>query len=208
MRTPSKLVLLALAKSMVFSLAVSSASARRIEVSNQNFLAIWTSLRFASGALGVNCKVTLEGSFHSRTLSKVSGQLIGYVTEAEVAGEMCTGGSATVLRENLPWHVRYSSFTGTLPNITGIRIQLIGARFAVELGIECLATTTAAAPAFGLITIASGVAREIRAEGTIPCIERLGGSVNGTFSGTGEVFLQTPLGRGLISTRINVRLVQ
>lgn len=207
MRTRSKLVLIGLATAMLFSLAVTSASARRIEISNQSWLAIWTSLNFTpeGGTVATLCEVTLEGSYHSKTISKVSGQLIGYVTNAAVNGAECTNGSATVLSENLPWHVRYDRFSGTLPTITSIRQQLVGARFRIAnpFGIACLSTTTAAAPGFGTINIASGIARTIGAEGSIPC-----GIIRGTFEGTGEVFLQTPSNGGLISTRINVRLVQ
>jgi hypothetical protein len=105
MRTRSKLLFAALTATVFLSFAVGSASARRFELSNQRFLAIWTSLEFTiEGLSPVLCPVTLEGSYHSRTLSKVSGQLVGYITAANVNGPLCTNGSATVLRETLPWH--------------------------------------------------------------------------------------------------------
>lgn len=193
MRTRSKLLLVALTTTAVFSLAVSAASARRLEVSEQRFLAIWTSLNF-SGGFGptVLCPVTLAGSFHSRTISKVSGQLVGYVTEASVDSPNCTNGHATVRTETLAWHVQYNSFTGTLPEIGTIKIQLVGARFRIEdSGVTCESTTSQSRPAFGTITReANGGLLVIRAEGSIPC-----GIFIGTFEGNGEVFVQGPTDR-------------
>jgi hypothetical protein len=195
--------------------AVSSATARRIEVSNQQFLQIWSQAVFeAEGFATMSCPLTLEGSFHSRTLSKVSGQLIGYVTRARVRGgatECNNTGTATVLTETLPWHLRYDSFRGTLPGITGIRVQMVGAAFKARPtgSVECLARTEAAHPGYGIAEItAEGVARTARADetATIPA----GGNLlceifptNGRFRGTAEVFVL-----GSTTTRISVRLVQ
>jgi hypothetical protein len=202
MRTCSKPLLVALFATAAFSLMVSSASARRITVSEGRMLQIWRSLKF-EGGLGqpLTCPVTLEASFHSRTLSKVSGQLIGYVTETVADSPHCTNGGATVKRETLPWHLQYNSFAGTLPSITQLKFQIVGSRFRVETGlVSCEATTTQTNPAFGTITVSAGAMTTIRSEGTIPC-----GVFTGTFEGTGEVFVQGPT--GLSSTRINVRLV-
>jgi hypothetical protein len=219
MTTRSKLLLAALTATMVMALTV-SASARRLEVSSQQFLAMWTSLTFenTTGTSAVSCPVELEGTFHSKTLSKVSGQLIGHITRATIANETtgaeppCTGGTATVLTETLPWHIRYQSFAGTLPNIERITIQLIGASFRIRPNeLTCLAATTATAPARGIITReVGGNATSIRADelSTIPVSGSfcgLGG--NGRFKGTGEVFQQAP-GLGLTTTRIRVTLVQ
>src|SRR5580765_3632601 len=108
MRTRSKLLLAALATTAFMSIAVSSANARRFEISNQRFRAVWTFLEFTANGHVILCPVTLEGSFHSRTLSKVSGQLIGYVTNAFVPATECvTGGRARALTETLPWHMQY-----------------------------------------------------------------------------------------------------
>jgi hypothetical protein len=195
----SKLPLVALA---AFFLMAPSAAARRIAASEGRMLQIWRSLKF-EGGLGqpLTCPVTLEGTFHSRTLSKVSGQLIGSVTETVADGPHCTNGSATVKRETLPWHLQFNSFAGTLPSITQLKFQIIGSSFRVETGvISCEATTTQTNPAFGTITVSAGAMTSIRSEGTIPC-----GIFTGTFEGTGEVFVQGPT--GLSSTRITVRLV-
>jgi hypothetical protein len=43
------------------------------------------------------CQVTLEGSLHTRTIAKVQGALIGYITTARLA---CSSGSLTILPEH------------------------------------------------------------------------------------------------------------
>jgi hypothetical protein len=214
MRTRSKLLFAVLTATALMSIAVSSASARRFQISNQRFLAIWTLLSFeVEGFSTISCPVTLEGSFHSASLSKVSGQLIGYVTSAQVRGgeaECNNTGTATVLSETLPWHVRYDRFIGALPNITEIRIQLIGARFRVGSGTICLAGTTASSPGFGSVIrdTVTGNANRLRADenARIPLHEGFTCEFlapESNFRGTAEVFLQ-----GSTSTRIVIRLVQ
>jgi hypothetical protein len=190
---------------LVMITAVTSASARRIEVSNQGFFVRWTPLLIEFTGSIISCPVTIEGSFHSRTLSKVSGQLIGYITRAFVQGEEppCTNSTATVLTARLPWHIQYVSFTGTLPRITRLRISLVGVEIRFQLGIACLVRTTQSNPAVGDISVAAdGTARllTILPEFSIPFIDCIGSA---RFNGTGEVFTQiTP------QVRITVRLVQ
>jgi hypothetical protein len=76
--------------------------------------------------------VTLEGTFAGRTIPKVTYTLMGRITEARVGTRAeCTGGEATVLRETLPWHIRYNGFEGRLPNITNIRTLVADASFRV-----------------------------------------------------------------------------
>jgi hypothetical protein len=209
MRNIIRLVFAGLAATIVLSFAVGGATARRIEMTERAFLVRWSPLIFEAVGNRISCPVTLEGSFHSRTLSKVSGQLVGYITRAFVQGEEppCQGGQATVLSATLPWHVLYVRFTGTLPRITTIRLSLRGAAFRIHdnnTGFECLTTTTQNNPAMGDIGVtAEGVARTLTAlpEFTIPLAFPCFGS--GKFEGTGEVFTQiTP------QVRITVRLVQ
>jgi len=133
---------------------VSSASATRLSISNQQFRVTWASLELQpSFGATVRCAVTLEGSFHTRTIVKTAGNLIGYVTHATVK-RPCANGEAwafngtevqngTTLANSLPWHVRYASFAGALPNITALTIGLEGARFLIEeLGLRCNYTAT------------------------------------------------------------------
>jgi hypothetical protein len=219
MHTRTRLLLSALVAALALSAAVTTAQARRFELSNQFFRVVWSGLTFSEvgGAEGpqVTCAVTLEGSFHSRTLSKVSGQLIGYVTFARVK-RPCLGGNAWTLDgverpvQTLPWHIRYDSFRGTLPNVTGILVQLIDTSFLVEIfPIGCLYKSTTANPTHGIINIeAGGNANTLTADETKPIplsVDLSGGfcPVTGFLSGTGNVTLQ-----GSTTTRIRVRLVQ
>jgi hypothetical protein len=208
MQAQSRLMLTVLtAATLLVSLVVGSASARRFELSEQRVLAIWTSLEFTLGEFSpMLCPVTLEGSFHSRTLSKVSGQLVGYVTATRLNGALCTNGSATILSATVPWHVRYDSFRGTLPAITGILLQLV--RFQVRisdpLGFSCLSEGTAGEPVHVILQLTSGVGRTLRADETRGISCRFLGSLR--LRGTAEVFVQNA--PGLETVRVTVRLVQ
>jgi hypothetical protein len=181
-------------------------------MSSQRFLVIWPLLSFETGAATISCPVTLEGSFHSATVAKISGSLLGNTTNATIRGgraECNETGTARVLSETLPWHIRYDRFIGALPNITEIRLQLVGARFMIRTngGLECLAGSTARDPAMGyVVRDAGGIARRVRADegATLP----LGGGFlceiagNANYRGTAEVFVQVS------TTRIVVTLVQ
>jgi hypothetical protein len=203
MSTRSKLLLGGLAAALVMAAFVGSASARRIEISEPRFRAVFAPLTFgAEGQTPVVCRVTLEGSFHSRTLSKVVGALLGYVTAAETAN--CTSETARALRETLPWHILYVSFTGTLPNISSIRIDLRNAAFLVRAFgfVSCLYRTEEGHPAMGEVLVSAGVARELRADENVK-IPGPGLCPEGFFQGRAEVFVL-----GSTTTRITVRLVQ
>jgi hypothetical protein len=132
---------------VVMSLLVGAASAGRLSTSSQTGRATFSAVSFRGGFGTTVCSVTLEGSFHTRTIVKTAGSLVGYITRAASGG--CSQGSATILTETLPWHMRYSSFTGTLPNISGIIFRIISLSFQIRepvFGITCLARSTEAAP--------------------------------------------------------------
>jgi hypothetical protein len=131
---------------MLLGALASAASARNLSASNQTLRVAFREIRF-SGVFGnINCTVTVEGSFHQRTQAKVAGSLVGYITRADLGP--CSAGVGTVLRETLPWHIRYASFTGALPNITAFRANAIGVSFRVtEPFATCLARSTAESPA-------------------------------------------------------------
>jgi hypothetical protein len=168
----TKLLLASLTATALLAMAVSSANATRLRISEQSFRVTWTSLRLTNTANTntVLCPVTLEGSFHSATISKVANALIGYITRASVRGgsgrEECIGGTATVLGERLPWHVRYRGFTGTLPTIASVITGLVGASWQIsEPGSTCRATTTSSEPAIGNIRLSrEGVAESLSPE--------------------------------------------
>jgi hypothetical protein len=138
MRNRSKFALLALMAAVTMLSAVSSASANRLSVNNQTFRIVWANLEFQAPSAGstISCPVTLEGSFTSPTIVKRAGSVIGRVSRATIRGNLaageCTGGSATIAQETLPWDITYESFGGTLPNIERITLLLLGARLAVD----------------------------------------------------------------------------
>jgi hypothetical protein len=207
----SRLVVGALVAAFFMALMVGTASARRFEVSSQAFRAVWRPLIFGDNAgVNVSCPVTLEGSFHSRTTSKVSGQLIGYITRGIVGPpETCENGEATVNTETLPWHIQYNTFEGRLPQISGVNLTLVGAKFEVRGGgVLCTSQTTQSSPAWGRVLVNTTTGR---VEGLRALEEHkiaLGGgffcglSSPGFFAGTATVTVQNS------TTAITVRLVQ
>src|SRR5262245_52268270 len=136
MRTRSRLSFATLTAIVLMSISVSSTSANRLSISNQGFRIAWAALDFFSEGgteAAIECPVTLEGTFHRRTIVKIRGSLVGAVTRAVIGGERCIGARATALTNTLPWHVTYESFRGRLPAIERVRLLLRGLRFNLEL---------------------------------------------------------------------------
>jgi len=219
MRTHTRVLLAALTAALVLGSAV-SANARRIELSNQSFRVVWTganNLTFSGGGAQVICEVTLEGSFHSRTLSKVCGQLVGYVTRAIVKHPCPTNegwalNGTEVLEgvrvaNTLPWHIQYQSFGGVLPRIRSVTVTLVGAAFLVEvLGLHCLYRSTQTNPQKGIVNVneTNGQVETLTSEPN-PNVKLNSGAfcpAEGGLSGTGSVTVQNS------TTRITIRLVQ
>lgn len=206
MLTRSKLLLTGLLAALVLVAAVGTASANRLSISNKNIRAVWNKLNFtdAGRVVNIECDVTIEGSFHVNTITKTRGALIGYISRAPQP-QNCVGGGATILQESLPWHVRYDSFTGTLPRLTGVRLQLVLAAFRLNVGFECLYRSNATEPAFGIANVeTNGLVTGLTADNTTT-IPRVEGSIfcpaSGRFENTGRVTL---LGA---TTNISVRLI-
>jgi hypothetical protein len=186
---------------------VGSASARTFSISNQTLRATWTAMEFINSGAGVTirCPVTLEGSLHSRTIAKVAGSLIGYITTARVAESSCSGGRARVRNETLPWHVRYLAFSGPLPNITDIVVNVINPGFDVTarfFGFEVTCSYRTGSVKGTFTREAAGALREARVEGRglepdqgFPCSE-------GELAGTSSTV--TVLNS---ATRLTVRLI-
>jgi hypothetical protein len=190
MRTYLKLVITALVATAALAALVSSASARNLSISNQQIRVAWSSLEFVAESTGttVRCGVTLEGSFHSRTIAKVERSLIGYITRAEVR-RPCTGGTAwayngtevdetraerPVFASSLPWHLTYERFAGTLPNIERLTTLLTGARFRIRatifgIPVNCDYTTSSTENARGTATrnVTTGVIDNVAYSGSI-----------------------------------------
>jgi hypothetical protein len=143
MRNSVRLLLSCALATVALAAMVNGASARSLSISNQNIRAVWAPVFIIVPMTPVGehrCTLTLEGSFHSRTIAKVNGALIGYITWASVGhpcggeGEMWVhngverplGGAAPAT--SLPWHMTYQGFTGSLPNISEVRILIRGIR--------------------------------------------------------------------------------
>lgn len=166
MRPYRNSLLVALGAAMLLAALVGTASANNLSYSTRAFRTTWSSLEFSSEGLGtIRCAVTIEGSFHSATVRKVARALIGYITRA-VVKRPCAGGNAWALsgeanevlggtvRNTLPWHLAYSGFTGTLPNISEVNYVSPTVGFMLRdttFGILCEYTNSSAILVFNLI---------------------------------------------------------
>jgi hypothetical protein len=135
MRKSAKLGLTALMATLLLVAGVSTASARRFLVFDQNIRVTWTSLEFIN-TFFIRCLVTLEGSFHARTIPKISRTLIGAITRAIAKEEECTNGRIRFF--SLPWHLTYEGFAGSLPGITSA--FFLFSRFNVEATVPGICT--------------------------------------------------------------------
>jgi hypothetical protein len=122
MRKSARLGIAALIAALLLSAALNAASARILSVSNQNIRAMWSRLEFQSAFFTVTCPVTMEGSFHERTMNKIVVTLMGHITRFAADEAACTNGH--VIAGVVPWHISYEGFTGTLPNISSVRYLL------------------------------------------------------------------------------------
>ncbi|HMI90650.1 MAG TPA: hypothetical protein VK509_04765 [Polyangiales bacterium] len=195
MRINSKaLILLIIA--LTLGIAAVGASANRLSINEDDVEIKWpetADLNFTAGGNTFECSVTLLGSFHSRTLRKVVGLLVGTVRHA-VIGD-CDNGTV-IIDTRPPWHVRYVNFTGALPNLTGATFQLTGQRYTITqeaAGATCI--TVANSPANGRVNVGAGGALAGFTALTTPTIpiDDVGGSFlcdlagSLSFSGTGQV---------------------
>ncbi len=130
-----------LAAVVALGFAVTNANARRLQISALGFRIVWTPVRFSSGEASVSCNATLSGSFNSSSIAKITNLRIGNVTRASLSS--CTGGSATLLGETLPWPISFEAFIGRLPEIVGVTILFRGHRITISpTGFpRCLANT-------------------------------------------------------------------
>jgi hypothetical protein len=199
-----------LAAAMTLALIVSSASAGRLSISNRQIRVTWASLEALNNITSetLRCSVTIEGSFHSATLQKVASALVGYVSRASV-NRTCTGGSATIDQETLPWHLTYASFSGVLPSLTGVRLSAIGfSAVLAAFGNICRLRSEVAQP-LGVIAQVAGEGRITgsRIDETSRIMLRNGpggfacGLASGTLRGTGSFAL---LGT---TTAVSIRLI-
>jgi hypothetical protein len=206
MRNHCTTAVVALTAALLLALSI-PATARNLSYSVKEFRIMWSTLTFsaAEGGISITCPVTLEGSFLERTATKVVDALRARITNSTVG--TCREGNATILAATQPWDVTYQSFTGTLPNITSVRYELLNAAFQVEpgLGIVCLARTTEEFPAAGDATRdANGRITSLSPDSSlaIPTTGNFECPRFGRFAGAGEVFV-----RGSSSTRVTLTLI-
>jgi hypothetical protein len=197
-----KLLLAATMATMLLGTLTATATGRSLELSSTTLRVQFRAVTF-EGIFGqITCQMTLEGSLHSRTITKTTGTLIGYITAANLG--TCGIGTATIFRERLPWHIRYGGFTGTLPRIETIRTNVIGFawRFRTNTGETCTTTSTATNPLV--------ITYNVEAGGAIP-----GSTLGGTIPTESECFRANATFRSDVgvttvlnsTTRITVRLI-
>ena len=199
-----KLLLAIVGATALLGMLVSSASARSFSTSNQFLESRFRRVTFEGPFGDIVCEIHLSGSLHRRTLAKRVGSLIGYITQAELQRvgdpDGCEAGLATILRETLPWHVRYLGFTGILPNITGIIVNVIRAAYQTRQLPLCLGLSGEAMPV--VVIFSRDLASRTLTTGTIGGTIPTTCGTNGTFrSDAAQVFLLNS------TTRITVTLI-
>jgi hypothetical protein len=193
MRTSIKLSLTGLVAALLLSVTVGAASARNLSISNTNARITWSRLEFVA-PITARCQITLEGSFHARTAAKVVGSLVGSVTRATVKTESCTNGR--VVASNVPWHITYEGFRGTLPNISDVLLLIRDFLFKIERAVgtalEC-SYGTASDNLTAALTLNAGMeAVELR-----PVAGR--NTVNLLEARNEEVFVRCPATGGMVA---------
>jgi hypothetical protein len=191
------------AASVLLGALAGPAAARNLSISTQQLRSQFREVTWRLPFFNTKCQVTMEGSYHRSTIAKVQGSLVGYITATKLGP--CSTGSATVLTETLPWHLRYLAFAGSLPNITNLIVASIGPSFRVRepFGIACLSRSTAEEPVilFATRDVATGVLTSAELGGAIRTGEECFNEVGTFTSDRGTVSV---LGA---STRITVRLI-
>ncbi len=143
-------LLAALAAAGALAACVGAASATSLAFNSGGARYIFPEFTLTAPGFTVKCPMTLEGSFHSRTIPKTPGTLIGHITRVVIRSESCTGGRIIALSP--PWHIQYGSFEGSLPAIRSVEMRVVEAGFLMEImGISCLYRTTSVTPV-GLIS--------------------------------------------------------
>jgi hypothetical protein len=197
------LLLGVVAASVLLGTLAGPAAARNLSISAQQLRAQFREVAFSLPFLTTRCQVTLEASYHRSTIAKVQGSLVGYITVARLGP--CQAGSATILTETLPWHIRYLAFSGSLPNITDLVANSIGGSFRVRepFGINCLSIATEAEPMILTANrdVATGALTGARLGGSIRTGEECFREVGTMASDTGTI---TVLGT---ATRVTIRLI-
>ncbi len=182
MRTTKTLITLTTTIILLAALTT-TATARNFRTSTTTSRATWTSAEFSGGFGSARCNLTIEGTLRSATITKTRGGEIGSLNAATIG--TCPQGSASILKETLPWRAQYASFSGTLPAISSATVNIIGLAIQIReptFGITCLAASTTTNPATGRYNLntTTGRVESVSLGGEVPtsC------GANGRFSGT------------------------
>jgi len=162
--------------------------------------ATFSSLRF-TGLFGTEeCAVTLSGTLAGAT-RKTAGWLAGAVQSAPVG--TCSRGSLSLPAEALPWMLRYRSFQGTLPTISGVSLSVNEIAVVItEFGVRCLYRGT------GTARLNAPEATQLSLEGTLPLVSGEFCSSSGALTGVGTlsprlgIVLLAPEGGGISAANV------
>lgn len=162
-----KLLLATASVTVLMGALASTTSARNFSVDATSLRSAFRTVSFHFPGITTTCQLTIEGSLHRNTIAKTIGSLIGYITSAIIGP--CVSGTASILRETLPWHVRYSGFLGRLPEIRSLIFHVIGASWRIREsgGIACLARTSSGEPGIHRLNVDASGHETDQIEGSI-----------------------------------------
>lgn len=180
MRSHRRIAHIAVTATLLLAFAASVSAAESFDVISNRISARWSSLTFEAAGLRVVCPVTLDGSFSGASFAATARTRVASITRATVG--TCSEGRAVVLSETLPWSLQYSSFGGTLPNITSLTFRLVGASLrGTAGGLECLLRSSEERPINVVATRENSSTSDTRGEITgLRLDERAGIPLRGT----------------------------
>jgi hypothetical protein len=130
-----KIVLAALAATMLLALTAGTAAAlRSLSLSSRTIATLSAALTLSGGISDV-CAVGITLTLTNNPIAKTARANIGTAAVRILNPERCSITTSVLAG---PYNVNYLGFTGTLPNITGIILQLLGVEFLIRtLGQGC-----------------------------------------------------------------------
>lgn len=131
MKRHVQLALAGLAATLLLGLAANPTYAGRLSLTARTFKIAWPRLELTdeTSTARAICPVTLQGSFHSTTLRKTVGAVLGYATRHETG--RCSVGEAELERGiSGVWSIQYVGFTGTLPRISGFTVKIVEVHYS------------------------------------------------------------------------------
>ncbi len=143
----SGLARIALLAGLALALAAAGASASRLSFDDLRTRTTTGNATTVTSSLGTltGCAATFVANLNSGTFAKSFNALLADVDLLGFAS--CRGGSADLLSEETGISLRYNSFAGTLPRVSGVVVSLVGMRLRFEVeGASCLITTSEAEP--------------------------------------------------------------